>query len=184
MCSSDLFRPTYPTELFDFLAALTPEHTLAWDCGTGNGQSALQLAACYSKVYASDPSAEQIKNAVPHDSVVYKVESAENPLSLADHSVDLITVAQAVHWFDFDAFYRQVKRVLKRNGIIAVWAYGIPTVDAAIDPIINDFHDRVVGEFWLPENRLIDQGYATLPFPFDPIQSPDFFIRKQVTHDE
>lgn len=178
------FRPTYPTELFEFLANLTLEHKLAWDCGTGNGQSAMKLANYYEKVYATDPSQEQIKNAIPHDRIVYKVENAENPSSIENNSVDIITVAQAVHWFDFDKFYTEVKRVLKPNGIIAVWAYGVPTISKELDIIIKDFHDNIVGEFWLSENKLIDKEYSTIPFPFTEIKTPEFFIKKQVTLSE
>ncbi|HMZ05292.1 MAG TPA: class I SAM-dependent methyltransferase [bacterium] len=178
------FRPTYPKELFEFLQGLTAEHKLAWDCGTGNGQSAIKLTDYYEKVYASDPSQEQIKNAIPHDRIVYKVENAENPGAIADNSVDLITVAQAIHWFDFDKFYTQVKKVLKTNGIIAVWAYGIPTINEELDKIIKNFHDNIVGEFWLPENRLIEKEYLTIPFPFDEIKTPDFFIKRLVTLSE
>jgi len=177
------FRPTYPIELFEFLQTLTPEHRLAWDCGTGNGQSAIQLARFYEKVFATDPSEEQIKNAFHDPKVTYRVEKAENP-SLNDRSVDLITVAQAVHWFDFDGFYAQVKRVLKPNGIIAVWAYGIPSVTSKIDELINDYHDNVIGEFWLPENRLIDEDYSTIPFPFKIIEAPEFWIYKSLDRDE
>jgi SAM-dependent methyltransferase len=178
------FRPTYPKELFEFFKGLTSEHEFAWDCGTGNGQSAINLTDFYEKVYATDPSQEQIKNAIPHERIVYKVESAENPSALEDNSVDLITVAQAVHWFDFDKFYGQVKRVLKTNGIIAVWAYGIPKINEGLDSIIKDFHDNIVGEFWLPENKLIEKEYSTIPFPFEEIETPDFFIQKQVTLSE
>ncbi len=178
------FRPTYPQEMFEFLSKLTSEHKLAWDCGTGNGQSALKLTDYYEKVYATDPSKEQIKNAIPQDRIVYKVESAESPSSIKDNSVDLITVAQAVHWFDLDKFYTQVKRVLKPNGIIAVWAYGIPTIKKELDIIIKDFHDNIVGEFWLPENKLIDKEYSTIPFPFEEIKTPEFFIKKQVNLSE
>lgn len=178
------FRPTYPKELFEFLKGLTLEHKLAWDCGTGNGQSAIKLADYYENVYATDPSQEQIRNATAHNRIFYKVENAETPNSIEDNSVDLITVAQAVHWFDFAKFYTQVKRVLKPNGVIAVWAYGIPTINRDIDNIIKDFHDNVVGEFWLPENKLIDKGYSTIPFPFNQIKTPDFFIKKEVTLSE
>jgi len=178
------FRPTYLQELFAFLSSLTSEHKLAWDCGTGNGQSAVKLADHYEKVYATDPSREQLENAIPHDSITYSVENAETPGLTEDNSVDLITVAQAIHWFDFDKFYTQVRKVLKPDGIIAVWAYGIPTINTEVDNIIRDFHDHVVGEFWLPENKLIDNEYATIPFPFQELKTPDFFIKKQVTLSE
>lgn len=178
------FRPAYPKELFEFLKRLTAEHKLAWDCGTGNGQSALKLADYYEKVYATDPSGEQIKNATTHDRIVYKVENAEAPSSIEANSVDLITVAQAIHWFDFDKFYAQVKRVLKTNGIIAAWTYGLPAITKELDSIIKDFHDNVVGEFWLPENKLVEKEYSTIPFPFNTIKTPDFFIKKQITLSE
>lgn len=174
------YRPSYPHELFDYLQSLCPEHEMAWDCGTGNGQSAVHLAEFFKKVYASDPSEAQIENAFPHDQVVYRVEKAEEP-SLTNQSVDLITVAQAIHWFEFDQFYESAKRVLKKNGIIAVWAYGIPSVNPEIDSITKHFHDAVVGPFWQDQNRLITQGYASIPFPFREIEPPLFYIRKRLS---
>lgn len=174
------YRPTYPKELYDYLASLTKDHVLAWDCGTGNGQSALQLAEFYENVYASDPSEQQIKNAILHSQINYRVESAEQT-ALEDQSVDLITVAQAIHWFDFDRFYAEVKRVLKSDGIIAVWAYSFPDISPELDPIIRNFHDNVVGEFWQKENRMIENEYVDVPFPFELIAAPAFQIRKQWT---
>jgi len=169
------FRPSYPYELYNYLHSLTTQHTLAWDCGTGNGQSAIHLADFYDQVFATDPSESQLKNAFAHDRVMYKVEKAEET-SLADQSVNLITVAQAVHWFDFDVFYQQVNRVLKPDGIIAVWAYGVPNITPEIDKITQHFHDHVVGEFWQKENKLIQRGYLTIPFPFKEIEPPEFQI--------
>ncbi|WP_089999711.1 methyltransferase domain-containing protein [Chryseobacterium taichungense] len=119
-----------------------------------------------------------------HDRIVYKIENAETPSSIEENSVDLITVAQAVHWFDCDKFNTQVKRVLKPNGVIDVWAYGNPTINKGLDSIIKDFHDNIVGEFWLPENKLIDKEYSTIPFPFEELKTPEFFIKKQVTLSE
>lgn len=112
-------RPHYPGALFEWLAALTAGHDLAWDCGTGNGQAALGLTAYYQQVIASDPSREQIGNAFPHERVAYRVAPAEMP-GIEPHSVDLVTVAQAVHWFDRPKFYAQVKQVLKPDGVVAV----------------------------------------------------------------
>lgn len=174
------YRPTYPKELFVYLQSLTPEHTLAWDCGTGNGQSAINLAACYQAVYATDPSEQQILHALPHENVQYKVERAEQT-GLNDRSVDLVTVAQAVHWFAFDRFYNEVKRVLKETGVIAVWAYGLPEISADIDPLIRHFHDEVIGAFWQEENRLIEQQYTTIPFPFETLATPVFRMKKTLT---
>lgn len=174
------FRPAYPIALFDYLQGLTTEHDLAWDCGTGNGQSAVQLACFYDKVYATDPSEEQIKHAFQNDKVTYKVEKAEQP-GLHTNSTDLVTVAQAIHWFDFDLFYPEVRRVLKPGGIIAAWAYSFPVINPDIDPVIKDFHDNIVGKFWLPENKLIDLEYKTIPFPFEEVQSPAFYIKSSET---
>lgn len=177
------YRPTYPKELYAYLASLMKDHFLAWDCGTGNGQSAVQLTEFYEQVYASDPSEQQIRNGIQHEQITYKVESAEQT-TLKDQSVDLVTVAQAVHWFDFDRFYTEVKRVLKEDGIIAVWAYGVPLVSPELDPFIRNFHDNVIGEFWQKENKMIENEYVAVPFPFEPIAAPAFHIRKHWTRQE
>lgn len=177
------YRPTYPKELFDYLASLIKSHSQAWDCGTGNGQSAIQLAEYFEKVYATDPSKQQVEQAIQHPKITYNVESAEQT-GLENQSVDLITVAQAVHWFDFDRFYAEVKRILKKDGVIAVWAYGVPSVSPELDPLIRNFHDQVVGEFWQKENKLIDNEYTTIPFPFQIISAPAFQIQKQWTRNE
>ncbi len=177
---SDLYvkyRPHYPTALYAYLASLTGGHGLAWDCGTGNGQAATGLAAFYDEVVATDPSGEQIRNALPHQKVSYKVEKAERT-SLAGHSVDLITVANALHWFDFEAFYTEARRVLKRSGIIAAWAYALPSIMPEIDKAVKYLHDVTLNEYWLPENRLVEQGYTTIPFPFEQIDTPAFACEK------
>jgi len=172
------YRPSYPHELYDYLSELTPAHELAWDCGTGNGQSAIHLADFYESVYASDPSEAQINNAFAHDRVTYKIEKAEES-TLKDHSVDLVAIAQAIHWFDYDKFYEEVKRVLKKGGIIATWAYGIPSINKELDVLIKHFHQKTVGPYWPIETRSIDQEYTTIPFPFREIEPPEFYIRKR-----
>jgi SAM-dependent methyltransferase len=174
------FRPGYPPELFAYLQTVAPGNDLAWDCGTGNGQSAIRLADHFTKVIATDPSAEQVKNAIPHDRVTYRVEKAESS-GLEDRSADLITVAQAIHWFDFDAFYAEVKRVLKDKGVLAAWAYGLPEISPEVNEVIRHFHDVTIGDFWQPQNRLIENGYATIPFPFEQLSPPDFYIRKEAS---
>lgn len=173
------YRPTYPDELFSFLHSLTQNHQLAWDCGTGNGQAAISLAPYYDAVYATDPSEQQIMHATPHPKITYATEKAEL-CTLPSHSVDIITVALAIHWFDFDAFYTQAKRVLKPNGVIAAWAYSLPFVTLEIDALVQYFHDEVVGEFWQPENKLIEKEYTTIPFPFEPIPTPAFQMHKML----
>lgn len=177
------FRPSYPNQLFAYLSSLTTEHDLAWDCGTGNGQSAAGLARFYEVVYASDPSKAQIENAAQNPKIRYKVEMAEKS-SLEDKSVDILTVAQAIHWFDFDKFYAEAKRVLKQNGVIAVWTYTLPSISSEIDSLIRHFHDNIVGEFWQAENKLVENEYTTIPFPFVEIETPAFTIDKLLLRED
>ncbi|MDX1672399.1 MAG: class I SAM-dependent methyltransferase, partial [Balneolaceae bacterium] len=169
------YRPSYPDALFEYLSTLTEEHELAWDSGTGNGQAAFSLVDFYTDVYATDPSEEQIENATPHPNITYRVERAED-CSLDDASVDLVTVAQALHWFDFYAFYAEVKRVLKEGGVFAAWTYGRPSINRNIDGLIRYFHDELLEGYWRYENRLVDLEYVTLPFPFKELSTPQFEI--------
>lgn len=167
------YRPKYPPEIYAYLASLAPERSLAWDCGTGNGQAALGLADHFEKVHATDASAEQIKLAYPHERVSYHVEPAEH-VSLRDSSVDLVTVAVAIHWFNFDEFYREVKRVLKPNGVLAAWTYNSVEISPEIDPLIWHYYGDVVGEYWPERIRYLEERYETLPFPFEAITPPTF----------
>jgi len=177
------YRPLYPKELYSFLASLTEEHELAWDCGTGNGQAAIGLSEFYKKVVATDPSEQQIKHCIPKENIKYLVEKAEQS-SLPSHSADLLTIANALHWFDFDAFYKEAKRVLKNNGIIAAWTPGLPAISPEVDKLIRHYHDEILDPYWLPENRLIEKEYSTIPFPFELIKSPEFFYEKTMNLDE
>jgi ubiquinone/menaquinone biosynthesis C-methylase UbiE len=174
------FRPTYPEELFKYLYSITKEHELAWDCGTGNGQTARSLVNYFNHVVASDPSEQQIKNAIPHPKISYHVERAEKS-TLKDSSVDLITCSQSLHWFEFNKYYAEVRRVLKPTGIIAAWIYKIPVITPEVDDLFLYFHNEVIGEFWQEENRMVERGYADLPFPFEEINSPSFQIQKEYT---
>jgi ubiquinone/menaquinone biosynthesis C-methylase UbiE len=176
------YRPTYPKELFEYLASLTREHELAWDCGTGNGQTANSLTEYYQKIYASDPSKEQIKHAIRHPNIEYHIEKAEEP-QLKSSSVDLITCSQSLHWFDFNKYYAEVRRVLKSNGIIAAWVYKIPYISPQVDELFLHFHNDVIGEFWQEENRMVERGYIDLPFPFEQITPPSFKIEKEYSFD-
>lgn len=166
-------RPTYPAALFDWLATLTPAHDLVWDAGCGNGQASAALAEHFKRVFATDPSTTQIENAEAHANVEYRVEPAEQG-SLADASADLVTVAQALHWFDHARFYSQVRRVLKPRGVFAAWSYADCRVDAAIDAIKDHLYVDLTGPYWPPERVYVDSGYRTLPFPFEEIASPAF----------
>lgn len=171
-------RPGYPGELFDYLASLAPSRELAWDCGTGNGQAALGLAHWFERVIATDGSAEQIENAFPHERVEYRVERAE-ATSILSGTVDLITVGQAVHWFDFDAFYDEARRVAKQAGILAVWTYHLPSIAPEVDRWLERYYRETLRAYWPERIRYLDEGYRTLPFPFEEIQPPEFFMETE-----
>lgn len=171
------FRPTYPAELFAWLANQTPGNDLAWDCATGSGQAAIGLAQHFGHVIATDASTSQIAAAEAHSAIEYRVAPAEDS-GLPDGSVDLVTVAQALHWFDLDRFYTEARRVLKPGGMLAVWTYGIHTSnDDAIDRIMRRFYAETVGPYWPPERALVESGYRTLPFPFMEFAAPAFAMR-------
>ena len=163
-------RPTYPDELFQFLASLIPANNLVWDCATGNGQAAVSLAKYFKHVIATDASEQQIKNAVSHEKVKYSVSLADNS-GIESATVDLVTIASALHWMDFDAFYKEVNRVLKPGGIFAGWAYYKSHIDDAIDPIVKYLVKDILGEYWPPERAYITNYYNTIPFPFKAIET-------------
>jgi len=177
------YRPHYPPELFAYLSSLTAEHGCAWDCGTGNGQAAVALAEYYQHVVATDPSAQQLAEATPHPKVVYHCAQAEHS-GIATHTLDLITVAQAAHWFGLEAFYAEVRRVGKPGGVIALWSYELMRVSSAIDPILRDYLDNVVGPYWPPERRWVSELYHTLPFPFPEVEAPRFEMKAVWTLEE
>ncbi|MBI3575411.1 MAG: class I SAM-dependent methyltransferase [Gammaproteobacteria bacterium] len=177
------YRPVYPTALFDYLALQAAERKLAWDCGTGNGQAALGLAAYFDCVIATDPSESQVRNATPHPKVLYKVAPAEKT-DIADGTVDLITVAQALHWFDLNHFYAEACRVLKPAGVLAAWCYGLNEIESGIDEIVRRYYRDVVGPYWPPERHLIDERYRTIPFPFAELTPPAFHMEAQWNLDE
>ena len=165
------YRPDYPAELYQFLFSLCRHKDTAWDCGTGNGQVALALAKTFRKVYATDISEQQIKNAIQQDNIIYAVERAEHTL-FADNSFDLVTVAQAIHWFDFDNFYKEVNRTIKAGGVLAVIGYGLIHAEPGINSIIQHFYYNVIGSYWDKERKYIDENYTTIPFPFNEQKAP------------
>jgi len=169
-------RPTYPVALFEWLAKQCARHDMVWDAGCGNGQASVALARYFTDVFASDPSATQIEAAAAHAHVRYAVEPAEQ-CSLAAASADLVTVAQALHWFDHERFYSEVRRVLKPGGVIAAWTYGRSSVTPDIDAVFMGLYEGVLGAYWPPERRHIEAGYATLPFPFAEIATPELQLR-------
>lgn len=166
------FRPRYPREMFEYLGSVASSRQLAWDCGTGNGQAAVGLASVFDRVIATDASENQITNAEPHGRVDYRVAPAENS-GIGSGTIDLIMVAQALHWFHLDGFYAEVRRVLKPNGALAASAYNLLTIEPLVDEVVNRYYYEVVGSFWPPERKLVEQ-FADLPFPFHEINPPKF----------
>ena len=173
-------RPRYPRALFEWLSREAPARALAWDAGCGNGQAALALAEDFAAVFATDPSAAQVGMATPHPRVRYAVEPAER-CSLDDGAADLVSVAQALHWFDFEAFFAEARRVLRPGGLFAAWSYGVLRIAPAIDPLLARFEHEVVGPYWPPERRHVDAGYADVPFPLRKLQAPAFAMRHDWT---
>lgn len=167
------FRPTYPSDLFDYLADQATGHTLAWDCGTGNGQAATALRAHFERVVASDGSVQQVLRSLPTPGVGMVAAHAE-AAPLARHSVDVVTVAQALHWFAHDAFFTEARRVARPGAPLAAWCYGRMNISPAVDAVIDGFWEDAIGPFWPPERRYIEAGYRTLPFPLARQPTPDF----------
>ncbi len=167
------FRPKYPPQLFKFLNAKIKCFERAWDCATGNGQVALPLSDVFNEVHATDISEQQIKNAVSRNNIHYSIQPAEKTNFPSD-SFDLITVAQAIHWFDVEKFYSEVFRTLKQDGLIVVLGYGLFRTNPEADRIILDLYNNTLGPFWDPERRYIDDSYTTISFPFREIVTPNF----------
>src|SRR5436189_1073227 len=151
-----IFRPSYPKELFAYLASIAPSRELAWDCGTGNGQAAVGLASVFDRVIATDASEKQIANAEPHDRVEYAVQQAENT-DIKPRTIDLSMVAQALPWFDLDGFYREARRVMKPHSILGASSYNLLHINRAIDEVVNRYYYEVVGAFWPRERKLVEQ---------------------------
>ncbi len=168
-------RPTYPIQLVDELAKISPGRKLALDCGCGTGQLSVLLAERFEAVVATDASAAQIEKAQPREGVTYRAALAEDS-GVPDNSVDLITVAQAAHWLDLEKFYGEVRRVARPDAAIALITYGILHVEGSADPIIQHFYHDVVGPYWPAERRHVEEGYRNLPFPFKERQLPQLAI--------
>ncbi len=177
------YRPTYPTALYEFVLSHVTGREAAWDCATGNGQVAVELARHFQWVEATDLSERQLAQAVSRQNIHYQVAKSEESF-LLEHSFDLVTVGQALHWFDFERFYAEVRRVTKPGGVLAVWGYELLNITPEIDRLIFDFYENVVGPYWAPERRYVMERYQTVPFPFREIPAPDFPMVKHWTMDE
>ncbi|WP_420385892.1 class I SAM-dependent methyltransferase [Roseivirga sp.] len=178
------FRPVYPQELYDFLFSRCETFDHAWDCGTGNGQVAAELAKKFKKVTATDISQKQLNHAEPCPNIQFKVSRAENT-DFGNSCFDLITVGQAIHWFDIPAFFGEAERVLKPGGLLAFWGYGLLRVNALIDQLIDHFYTHAVGPLWDFERKHVDSNYESIAFPWQEIDTPkDIGITTTWTIDE
>ncbi|XP_050245452.1 uncharacterized protein LOC126693506 isoform X4 [Quercus robur] len=173
-------RPSYPPELFEFIASKTPSHDLAWDVGAGSGQAAQSLSGIYKNVIATDTSPKQLAFAprlpniryqlTPPTMSIAELESSIGPQS----SIDVVTIAQAIHWFDLPNFYQQAKWVLKKpHGVIAAWCYTVPEVNESVDAVFQPYYNIAVEPYWDPARKLVDNKYETIDFPFEPVDGAD-----------
>ena len=179
-----IYRPAYPPELFEFLASLTSAHHCAWDCATGSGQAAVALSKYFDEVIATDASANQIAHAEAAENVRYSVAPASRS-GIGDASVDLVTVAQALHWLDVDQFYSEAKRVLNSEGALAVWGYGDPVMDdPELERIVHAFNRGKLECYWTANRDLLLNAYRTVPFPFREITPREFRLEKDWTLEE
>lgn len=176
------FRPGYPAQLFDFLFGLCKNFECAWDCATGNGQIAGMLAERFRQVEATDISEKQLQQAVQKKNIRYRIEAAESP-SFPDAAFDLITVGQSAHWFHFEKFYPEVRRVLKPGGVLALVGYNLLQIDEPTDAVIKRLYSNVLGEYWDAERRHVDQAYTTIPFPFPETALPEMAMTCEWTFD-
>ncbi|MGH7538830.1 MAG: class I SAM-dependent methyltransferase, partial [Gemmatimonadales bacterium] len=173
-------RPVYPPALADYLAGLVAHRELAWDAGCGSGQLSLLLADRFERVVATDASPEQLARARPHARVEYRHAPAEAS-GLPKAIVDLAAAAQAAHWFDLTRYYAEVRRVARPGGIVALATYDRIRAGGDADRVIDRFYTGVLGTYWPPQRRYVDDRYRSLPFPFDEIAAPELELRAEWT---
>jgi hypothetical protein len=177
------FRPTYPDDLYSFIFKHVKNFESAWDCATGNGQVAQVLAKHFKKVQGSDISQQQLDNAVQRENILYSIQRAEQT-NFPNNQFDLITVGQALHWFDFEKFYTEVRRVAKKDAMIALWGYAGCKVNPKVDEHFYHFYNHVVGPYWDSARKLVEEEYKNVPFPFNQISTPKFSINVEWTLEE
>jgi ubiquinone/menaquinone biosynthesis C-methylase UbiE len=178
------YRPTYPKELFNYILSFVKERNVAWDCATGNGQAAQALAEYFEKVEATDISEAQLNNAFQKENIHYQVAQAEHT-PFDDNSFDLITVATAYHWLNWDGFHKEATRVGKKDCVVAVWSYHLFTCeDENVEKIIRHFYYDITAPHWDAERKFVDEKYTTIKFDFSPLPSKDFDIQLAWTKEQ
>lgn len=176
-------RPRYPKELFAFLASLLTRRDAVLDCATGSGQAALDLAEHFARVIATDVSPEQLAQAPAHPRIIYRVAGAEDS-GLPDRSVDLVTVASGIHWFDLERFFAEARRVLRSGGVLAAWSYHVGHVEPPFSELFGTFYRDVVSPYFAPGARLVDARYETLVLPGEPIGAPSYHVSARWSLDQ
>lgn len=177
------YRPGYPQELFDFIYQHCKQFNTAWDCATGNGQAAIHLSERFNKVYATDISDQQLEQAQKRGNIIYSNARAE-ATGFEDNTFDLITVAQALHWFDHDAFFKEVERVSKPGAVFAAWGYNLIRGNEELNNIIDDFYHNIVGPYWDAERRHVDNEYKSINIPFEELPCPTLSISYHWTYEQ
>ena len=176
-------RPGYPDSLFSYLSLISRQHQKAWDCATGSGQSAMQLAKYFQTVIATDASESQIKKAYRQENIHYTVAAAESS-AIKNSSLDLITVAQALHWFDIPAFTTEIERTLKPGGILAAWSYNLLKVNPDVDEYITYLYGKLLAQYWPAERKIVENAYKSINFPFEELAAPEFNMTIQWTFEQ
>lgn len=174
------YRPTYPTALYNFIYQRVQHFNTAWDCATGNGQVAAELARRFVHILATDISNKQLDNAVQLPNIAYSMQQAEHTV-FEDDAFDLITVGTALHWFKHSTFYAEAKRVLKPNGVLAAWCYGLSEIEPAIDEVFLNFYNNETAPYWEPERTYVDEAYTTIPFDMSNKERVVFTMQQQWT---
>jgi len=177
------FRPQYPIALFNYLSSVTAHHESAWDCATGSGQATLGLSHHFTNIIATDASESQIENVIKQSGIEYRVATAEKS-RIKSNTVDLITVAQAFHWFNHGAFFKEVDRVLKPDGLLSIWTYNLLSIQDGIDKIINHLYESVLGDYWPKEREMVENGYQDIHVPMEEITTPKFQMSSEWNLDQ
>jgi len=172
------YRPDYPDSLFDRIASLSPGRSRALDCATGSGQAAVGLSTRFDDVVGVDVSTAQLREGERRPGVVYVTAACES-LPLPRESVDAVTVAQALHWLEFDSFFDEVRRVGKRGGLFATWVYATIRIGPRVDRVVERLYRDILGSCWLPERRYVETAYASIPIPLRSVSLEDLVIEKR-----
>lgn len=175
------FRPQYPAALFDWLASVCRRRDVAWDCACGSGQASRPLASHFDLVIGTDASPAQVVSAEANEATRYVIAASEQ-VPLGSGAADLVAVAAALHWFVNDAFFAEVRRIVRPGGVFAAWSYGMPHIAAEpVEKAVHGFINGLLGPYWPPEIRMVLDGYASIDLPFEELETPAFELEAEWT---